>query len=942
MNSEYLKNYNTSKLEYVFYCVSLLILLTISRIDTNSYEFIIIIIRSALSLLIIILMKNNISDRNKFIRLIGLGYVISNIVDILGIIFINQNTNIYRINILSSSLETIIFLLAIKGLAKKKLYNTFEFKKIIKLIFIFVFLILFLMINYYHNNLNFINISNLSIIYFFNLIILLLGYQLMDKYKKSQGINNFNLIDKLLISKILFFVIGFMVTIINKKLKIINITLDILSVIQIFLVYKLIIQNALINPYIKTKSLNDQIIKSTKNQEEINYLLKRINYIEDKIEERLIYEDEFFKSIISSTPNGWLIFNKNLDLVYCNNSFKKIINCQDDDVLGAIKENIIDYSKFRDNIIKSQTKKIKIEDSIRTIDKKIYKCIYMSYKNDNECICFMFEITKEVNILDNLINLKKEYEDLIRNIKTPVFICDGYNNIVDFSKSYELTFDKYKTYISEDNKKLNLEGFFNIIHPDDKEIVRYVFKINQEAKSNNELYNHGVFRFRIINKNREIIWLESKTTIYYEGDTKYKIVNYVDISEYIESKKNLERNQDMYKGVLDSIPEGIYLEDIDNEEYIFVNDKFKEIFSYKIKDINQKIYKNEAMKVHPEYSHVLYKGIENIKHDKISEFDDIKYIDSNGKIIDAKVGSVPFKINNNIFKLSVIKTMEDIKNIEKLKKKIIERDKHDKMKMEFFVNMSHELKTPLNLIFTSTQLIESLYNKNKLSGESIKNHINLTKQNSYRLLKIINDLIEFTRMETGFYHVNLINKDIILVIEDIVMSVVDYAKSKGVQIIFDTDIEELTMAIDVNALEIIVLNLLSNAIKFTDKDGYIYVNMIYKEDENKIDIRIEDTGIGIEEDKLNLIFKRFNNVNKGFVGNINGSGIGLSMIKSLSNLINAKISVKSEYGKGSIFTISLNISHKKEDDRNSNYKVKKNEPLNVERLVVGMEDIYNV
>lgn len=942
MNSEYLKNYNTSKLEYVFYCVSLLILLTISRIDTNSYEFIIIIIRSALSLLIIILMKNNISDRNKFIRLIGLGYVISNIVDILGIIFINQNTNIYRINILSSSLETIIFLLAIKGLAKKNLYNTFGFKKIIKFIFIFVFLILFLMINYYHNNLNFISISNLSIIYFLNLIILLFGYHLMDKYKKSQGINNFNLIDKLLISKILFFVIGFMVTIINKKLKIINITLDILSVIQIFLVYKLIIQNALINPYIKTKSLNDQIIKSTKNQEEINYLLKRINYIEDKIEERLVYEDEFFKSIISSTPNGWLIFNKNLDLVYCNNSFKKIINCQDDDVLGAIKENIIDYSKFRDNIIKSQTKKIKIEDSIRTIDKKIYKCIYMSYKNDNECICFMFEITKEVNILDNLINLKKEYEDLIRNIKTPVFICDGYNNIVDFSKSYELTFDKYKTYISEDNKKLNLEGFFNIIHPDDKEIVRYVFKINQEAKSNNELYNHGVFRFRIINKNREIIWLESKTTIYYEGDTKYKIVNYVDISEYIESKKNLERNQDMYKGVLDSIPEGIYLEDIDNEEYIFVNDKFKEIFSYKIKDINQKIYKNEAMKVHPEYSHVLYKGIENIKHDKISEFDDIKYIDSNGKIIDAKVGSVPFKINNNIFKLSVIKTMEDIKNIEKLKKKIIERDKHDKMKMEFFVNMSHELKTPLNLIFTSTQLIESLYNKNKLSGESIKNHINLTKQNSYRLLKIINDLIEFTRMETGFYHVNLINKDIILVIEDIVMSVVDYAKSKGVQIIFDTDIEELTMAIDVNALEIIVLNLLSNAIKFTDKDGYIYVNMIYKEDENKIDIRIEDTGIGIEEDKLNLIFKRFNNVNKGFVGNINGSGIGLSMIKSLSNLINAKISVESEYGKGSIFTISLNISHKKEDDRNSNYKVKKNEPLNVERLVVGMEDIYNV
>jgi len=195
-------------------------------------------------------------------------------------------------------------------------------------------------------------------------------------------------------------------------------------------------------------------------------------------------------------------------------------------------------------------------------------------------------------------------------------------------------------------------------------------------------------------------------------------------------------------------------------------------------------------------------------------------------------------------------------------------------------------------------------------------------------------------MESGFYKINMQNKDIVLVIEDIVMSIVEYANNKGIQIIFDTNVEELIMGVDINALEIIILNILSNSIKFTNYGGFVYVDMVNKKSEKKLDIIIKDTGIGIPKDKMNLIFKRFNDVNKEFVGNINGSGIGLSMVRSMSNLIGSNINVESEYGKGSVFTITLDVKEAEAENYIYSDRRIENETLNVEKLIVEMEDIY--
>ncbi|HEX9025636.1 MAG TPA: cache domain-containing protein, partial [Clostridium sp.] len=164
---------------------------------------------------------------------------------------------------------------------------------------------------------------------------------------------------------------------------------------------------------------------------------------------------------------------------------------------------------------------------------------------------------------------------------------------------------------------------------------------------------------------------------------------------------------------------------------------------------------------------------------------------------------------------------------------------------EIFANVSHELKTPLNVIFSANQLIE-FYLKNSLiedNKEKIFKNINTIKQNCYRFIKLINNIVDISKMNSGFLRVNLSNENIVDITENIVQSISEYINGKDISIIFDTNTEEKIMACDPEKIERVILNLISNAIKFTNKDGCIFVNLIDKGDTVEIDVK--DTGIGI-------------------------------------------------------------------------------------------------
>lgn len=244
---------------------------------------------------------------------------------------------------------------------------------------------------------------------------------------------------------------------------------------------------------------------------------------------------------------------------------------------------------------------------------------------------------------------------------------------------------------------------------------------------------------------------------------------------------------------------------------------------------------------------------------------------------------------------------------ENNKKIIDELRYYDKLRMEFFTNLSHELRTPLNVIFSSLQVIKGTLDKESSNSEIDLNktnkYLNIMKQNCYRLIKLVNNFIDISKIESGYFSLQLQNTDIINVVESIVLSVADYIESKGISIIFDTEIEEKIISCDPNMIERIILNLLSNAIKFTSFGGSIKVNIYDRND--SILISVKDTGIGIPFEKQDAIFKRFVQVDKSLHRNREGSGIGLSLVKSLVELHHGTISLVSAPNEGSEFIIKF-------------------------------------
>lgn len=293
-----------------------------------------------------------------------------------------------------------------------------------------------------------------------------------------------------------------------------------------------------------------------------------------------------------------------------------------------------------------------------------------------------------------------------------------------------------------------------------------------------------------------------------------------------------------------------------------------------------------------------------------------------------------FDINKKISEIVVIAI--DITEETKAKNKI---EEVLKIQDEIFANVSHELKTPLNVIFSTNQLMELYSRDDSLEDnkEKISKSINIIKQNCYRFTKLINNIVDISKMNSGFFKLNLSNENIVEIIEDIVQSVSEYIKGKGLNIIFDTNTEEKIIAFDPEKIERIILNLISNAIKFTNLGGMIFIELIDKGD--TIEILVKDTGIGMDKKHLNNIFKRFHQIDKSLSRNAEGSGIGLSLVKSLVKLHGGKISVDSEVGKGSTFKIELPA--KTIEDVEVIDKIK---PTNnkIEMINIEFSDIYSI
>lgn len=411
----------------------------------------------------------------------------------------------------------------------------------------------------------------------------------------------------------------------------------------------------------------------------------------------------------------------------------------------------------------------------------------------------------------------------------------------------------------------------------------------------------------------------------------FKFLSYVFIAAFVKETflyrtesskfgKKILRNDECYNLLVEESEDAIIVHS--EGKILFANREAKNIF-----DFNELGYSS------------MEEFVKNNCHENSLKSYDIKITNSKGEDVFLQNRQVAFSYKGKPATLNVIKNIYFQKQIANLKVEIEENEKILKKIREdnsailnVFSTMSHELKTPLNVILSAVQVL-NLNCKDKFKIKYFK----IIKQNCYRLLRMVNNIVDISRIDSGFYKLNLSNQNIVSIVENITLSVADYVESNGVSLIFDTDVEEKIMSCDPDKIERIMLNLLSNAIKFTDPGDEIRVNVFDKG--NFVHISVSDTGIGIPEDKLSIIFERFRQVDDTLYRNVGGSGIGLSLVKSLVELHGGSISIKSKLGVGSEFTVKLPVRTVDEEIAIVSNVIKSDNKI--EKVEIEFSDIYN-
>lgn len=542
----------------------------------------------------------------------------------------------------------------------------------------------------------------------------------------------------------------------------------------------------------------------------------------------------------------------------------------------------------------------------------------------------MTDITKEVELEKELKDVGEEYKSIIENIPCAIMLRNSSDIIEEINiNMVNKYFEELFNYNNEDLKNMNLLKYydkFSIKFLDNKNYCELDLSINEKIKNiqnNADKYNLITATMKEDNNIKKNI--EIKVDDFEDDNKIYKLIILKDITEEVDTYKNINRQNNMYKKVLNTIPDGIIIESYVSKNIIYANQKYMDIFEIPGKEINELVYKYRD-RLDTKYLYNLHKGEKNKS---------IHILNNNNNIKELKVYTRSWYMNNEKLKIKIIEDLNQQREAERMKEILIGQREYDKIKMEFYANMSHELKTPLNNIYSSIQLIENLYKNNKILdyNKEIYNHIKTTKQNIFRLIRLIDNIINISQVKSEIYKIKSINFDIVYLVEEIVYSILPYAKSKKINLIFDTNEEEILVGLDPDTIERIVLNLLSNAIKFTKEGGEIFVG-VYKE-KGKLKITVRDSGIGIEKDKLIDIFDRFKQIENGSISNEFGSGIGLYLSKSLVKFQNGTIDIKSEVDKGTEILVEFPILKVKEADEMA---VEYNQ--NIERFKIEFFDIY--
>jgi len=362
----------------------------------------------------------------------------------------------------------------------------------------------------------------------------------------------------------------------------------------------------------------------------------------------------------------------------------------------------------------------------------------------------------------------------------------------------------------------------------------------------------------------------------------------------IAAKETAEESEHKFRSYIEHAPVGIVL--IQNDgKYLDVNTELCKMFGYTKEEFLNNSYKIPIIP-EEEYAKAKRSNVKILTEGKY--VDEFRFVTKNGTFFYGLMSAVKISDNN---------TLAFIKNIDNIKKTqqdlIIAKEKaeeSDRLKSTFLQNMSHEVRTPLNSIVGFSQLIA----KQNKSPEKLKKFSNLIIESSEKLIGIITDVIEISQIQSKISKPKLSEFDIISFLNTIIKNLKIKAIEKNIelQLNIGINLQEYFIQSDKEKLYRIFFHLIDNAIKFTQQG---IVNIVCELDNGNIKFAISDTGIGISAEMQKIIFEPFRQVETGICRNFGGNGLGLSLVKAYTELLNGSISLNSEINKGTTFYISI-------------------------------------
>ena len=386
-----------------------------------------------------------------------------------------------------------------------------------------------------------------------------------------------------------------------------------------------------------------------------------------------------------------------------------------------------------------------------------------------------------------------------------------------------------------------------------------------------------------------------------------------DISERIRYEAQIKRLNQIMDTTINNLPAGIVVKEINNDfRYIYRN---REAY-------NRDLYKNDPV---GKNDFDFYPPIvaEKKRQEDIQVATSGKGMhwtvegkDRNGNLIILDKRKI--RVDGDELSSPIIVSIEwDVTELEMMKRELLsskeKAEMSDSLKSAFLANMSHEIRTPLNAIVGFSHLIAE-----SDDAEERKTYYNIVNANNERLLQLINEILDLSKIESGTIEFSFGPASLHNLCREVYDAHI-FRTPQGVSLVYESSDESLMIETDKNRVFQVISNLIGNAVKFT-KEGSISYG--YKLVDNQIVFHVTDTGTGIEPEKVGRVFERFAKLNN----HAQGTGLGLSICKSIVERLGGKISVSSEFGKGTTFTFTLPYtvaesvsvdSEKKNDDETS-------------------------